>query len=326
MPADARASYRLSPNNPGLLGLQLSQRERAASWLVDPHNRHPWSVLRNEADYAEDERPDSPCVTVSTVTLPRAPVRAWIEGRADVPASRITEHRVRSVLLGNERLVWVYTPPGYTSDRASCPLVVCFDGHGYIHAAAAPTTLDNLQHAGKLPPVVAAFVDTPLPTRGHELPCNDRFAEFVTEELLPWLQERYAVSRNPSERVLAGVSFGGLAATFIAINHPDVFGCVLSQGGSFYWPAEEDGYERIARQLAGGPRLPIRFHLDVGRFDTAPRPGSCPTILTANRHLRDVLTAKGYDLHYQEFSGGHEFLGWRGTFADGLMALLGQLG
>jgi len=67
------------------------------------------------------------------------------------------------------------------------------------------------------------------------------------------------------------------------------------------------------------------LHLDVGRFDTAPRPGSCPTILTANRHLRDVLTAKGYDLHYEEFSGGHEWLGWRGTFADGLVALLGDV-
>jgi enterochelin esterase-like enzyme len=43
-----------------------------------------------------------------------------------------------------------------------------------------------------------------------------------------------------------------------------------------------------------------------------------------NRSLRDVLRAKEYDVYYQEFEGDHEFINWRGTLADGLIALLGQ--
>ena len=40
--------------------------------------------------------------------------------------------------------------------------------------------------------------------------------------------------------------------------------------------------------------------------------------------MRDVLLAKGYEFNYQQFVGGHDYLSWRGTFADGLLALIGR--
>ena len=39
--------------------------------------------------------------------------------------------------------------------------------------------------------------------------------------------------------------------------------------------------------------------------------------------MRDVLLAKGYDVSYQQYASGHDYLNWRGTLGDGLIALIG---
>ncbi|MNT11942.1 enterobactin/ferric enterobactin esterase [compost metagenome] len=47
-------------------------------------------------------------------------------------------------------------------------------------------------------------------------------------------------------------------------------------------------------------------------------------ILETNRHLRDVLVAKGYDVVLREYAGGHDYFVWRGAISDGLVALFGK--
>src|SRR5262245_31345896 len=48
-----------------------------------------------------------------------------------------------------------------------------------------------------------------------------------------------------------------------------------------------------------------------------------PTLLAANRNLRDTLQSKGYAVHYTEFNGNHGMLNWHGTLASHLIALAG---
>jgi enterochelin esterase family protein len=58
-------------------------------------------------------------------------------------------------------------------------------------------------------------------------------------------------------------------------------------------------------------------------LEVVQTPLAGPSILRSNRHLRDVLTAKGYEVHYSEVAGGHEPLAWRGGIAPGLIQLFG---
>ncbi len=64
--------------------------------------------------------------------------------------------------------------------------------------------------------------------------------------------------------------------------------------------------------------MPLRFYLDVGLFENGFQD---PSMLVANRHMRDVLRAKGYPVRYAEYVGGHDYPCWEVTLADGLLAL-----
>lgn len=261
---------------------------------------------------------------LSLVELPGAASLKWVTRREGVPAGKLTTVRFKSKILGNERNVTVYTPPGYSRDGAPCNLLIVFDREQYTSEQTVPTPviLDNLAAEGKIPPTVAAFVGNV--NRSKELPCNDAFADFLAKELAPQLRADYRVTDNPEQTVAAGASYGGLAAAFAGLRHPEVFGRVLSQSGSFWWSKpDEEEFEWLTRQFADGPKLPVRFYLEVGLWETGIGRLHAPTQVAANRHLRDVLRAKGYDVTYSEFSGGHDYFYWRGTFTDGLLALVG---
>jgi putative esterase len=151
-------------------------------------------------------------------------------------------------------------------------------------------------------------------TRTRELTPNPEFAAFLARELLPWVHARYHVTSDPRMTLVAGSSFGGLAATYAALLHPELFGNVLCQSGDFSWAPDhihamgkladamtETGW--FAKEFIKSPRLPIRFHMDAGVFDQV---GTGGNVLETSRHMRDVLLAKGYEVHYQQFFGGHD--------------------
>lgn len=310
MRSDARFAYSFSVNDSLVPLAQATPAEEEARWnalVADPQNRR--SALDPQASLAE---------------LPDAPEQPWIVPHPENPAGRLEESTFESKRLGNERIVRVYTPPGYDPKGPAYPLVVILDGRTYSSDIPTPTILDNLLAAGRIRPLVAVFVANPsAESRLAEFTCNPKFAEFLDRELIPWVRGGWHVATDPARTAIAGSSLGGLAAACAAVSSPEIFGNVLSLSGSFYWQmAGESEPEGLARRLATGSKLPLRFYLEAGKMEDRQRPGS-PSLLTANRHLRDVLEAKGYAVDYKEFNGGHSILNWRGSVADGLQALFG---
>ena len=311
LPRDARFTYRLAENDP-LAMPSGSSGPRA----IGPDRLNPRTV--------DDARPVPASERRSLAEMPAAPEQPWLAVREGTAAFSLGRHRVTSAILGNDREILVYTPPGYDPNGAPYPTVYLFDGDdpgGPIFQAA---TIENLLGAGRIPPIVVVRIANARGARSRELSCHRPFTAFLADELVPWVQRHYHVSASPADTVLAGQSLGGLAAVCAGLQQPDRFGLLLVQSGSFWWaPPEHREPNWVVSEVLARPMLPLRFYLEAGRFevDLTGRGGN---ILEPTRHLRDVLRAKGYTVEYREFAGDHEWINWRGTLADGLIALLGS--
>jgi len=313
---DTRFVYWIAPNHPLHHIKDVHDWDNyQAHWQLDPLNPRVFVQGLNR----------------SYVEMPNAPVQSWFQPRAGVPAGQVKQISWHSRLLDNDRNVWIYTPPDYQSHTQPLPLLFLFDGDVYTSHIPAPTICDNLIATGHLPPLIIVMLDSPR--REQELYCDEGFVTFLVEELYPWVRQTYRVTADPSQTIVGGVSAGGLAAAFAGLCHPEIFGNVLSQSGGFEWSREAAtapawSYEIppsdcwLIEQFAIRERLPLRFYLEAGLLEDQRDP-SITTILRANRHLRDVLRAKGYWVHYAEYCGGHQYINWRGTLPDGLMALVG---
>ena len=310
----ARFVYQLSPNDP--LTFEPS-KARIATVQADPLNPRRWFDNPGSTKFEYQ----------SVVELPEARPQPYSAKRKDVAAGTIEKTRIKSELLGNERELAIYTPPGYRRDGTPNGLLVVFDEGSYLTLVPTPVILDNLIAEKKIAPMVAVLIANPdQETRTRELPPNPKFADFLNNELVAWMRRNYNITKDPSQTVVAGSSFGGIASVYAGLRHPETFGNILCQSGSFWWssakPAPYDEPNYLAREFLKIPKLPLKFYMDAGSFEV-DLDGNGGAILEPSRHMRDVLLARGYEVHYQENVGGHDYLSWRGSLADGLIALVG---
>jgi len=240
---------------------------------------------------------------------------------------RVAEFRIKSTVLGNNRRIWVYTPPGYRATGAeSYGLVIAFDGEDYQKDIPLPRILDSLAATRKTPPMVAVLIDNASGAeRLRDLANQRTFAEFLSRDLVPWVRKRYNVTRDPHRTIVTGSSAGGLAAAYVAFVHPELFGNVHSQSGAFWRGAAGSNgppYEWLTKQYMAQPKKGIRFFMDVGALETQHVVGTGPVFIEATRRFYDVLRTKGYEVSYTEVPGGvHAPQSWVKRTPFGIAAL-----
>jgi enterochelin esterase-like enzyme len=306
MPKDSRGSYSFQFD--GTLSAPKAQRFTAT--MSDPLNPR----LSPSGSFFE---------------LPSAPAQPYTAEQPDTPKGNLTRLKIKSAILNEERDYGVYTPAGFDPKGRPYGLLVLFDGedsgNGVDNAIPSPVILDNLIAKQKIPPLVLLLVNfVSQPWRSRDLTCSRPFNDFLAKELLGEVRRNYNISTDPARIIVGGKSFGGLAAACAGLMHPEAFGNILSMSGSYWYVPEWQkgtlylsGTGWVIQEYAKRPKLRLRFYMEVGRFESAANQ------LATNRHLRDVLQLKGYPVTYSEFDGGHDSLCWRGSLANGLIALSG---
>jgi enterochelin esterase-like enzyme len=308
LPPDLRTSYQLCPvRDRPLRGQPIDQDRRAAIVAAGIPDPSCPDGLPPGCTYGN---PDAPA---SVLSMPGALPQPWAARR---PGAALVS-LVRTPLADGS-LVHVHRSPGAGSQPT--PLLVVFDGQRLL-ATDVAVTFDNLAADGAAAPLTAVIVESIRgsaprgPTRISSLTVAAGLESFVFGELLPAIEDRYPITADPARRVLAGHSLGAVAALHLAARRPSLFGSVVAGSPALWWPGENGQISGAAVAAAYADRAPSgRLFLDAGTEEG--------DLLTDTRAFHDTLVKTGHDVTYREFRGGHDHACWRGSLADGIVAVL----
>lgn len=305
-----RFDYTISVND-SLIDGDKGWEEREKNLIHDKLNKN-FLVLDEEED-EEEER-------VSYVVMPKAEEHFWVKERINITKGNIEEYRFHSENLQEDRRIRIYTPYGYKKTDEPYRFLLLTDGDEYITLLSAKAILDNLIADEKIPPIVVLFIDS-TDTRYEELSCSDDFAGLIANDLIPWFRNNYNISSEGKYGIIGGLSLGALTASYLGLKHSEIFGNVLSQSGSYWYKPEEVKEAQSACWMSTEfnkiEKLPLKFYLNVGVLEPKDN------MIGVNIKLRDVLESKGYEVKYEEFNSGHDYLCWGETLANGLISLIG---
>ncbi len=269
-------------------------------WILDPQN---------------PQRALDPYGANSVVRTHGTERADWTYTDPETRPGQLVEHWVASQAFGGSRRIQVYLPARYRPTRRY-PLLVVHDGHDYLRFSSLKTVLDNLIERLEVAPMIVAL--TNAEERLSEYPDHQPHAQFLTEELVPWLEEAYPIRREPLARGLMGASFGAVAALSCAWRYPGFYGQLLLQSGSF-------AFTDIGQHQRGPLFDPVVEFVNAFRKNPG-RPSekvfvSCGTyesLIYENRSMVPILQDTGMDVRYVEARDGHNWENWRDRLREGL--------
>ncbi|WP_452226451.1 alpha/beta hydrolase-fold protein [Lacinutrix cladophorae] len=153
---------------------------------------------------------------------------------------------IHSKILNETRSIYVQIPESYISDTTrKYPVAYIIDGDVFL-----PTVRNVLEYysGGFMPEMVLIGISN-AENRTRDLtiskisfrrgmPYNeengeaDNFLKFISEELIPFIENKYPVSNY---RTLIGHSYGGLFTVYSLINKPELFANYLAIDPSLDW-------------------------------------------------------------------------------------------
>jgi sugar lactone lactonase YvrE/enterochelin esterase-like enzyme len=220
---------------------------------------------------------------------------------------------------GTENGFQVYVPAQYDPARPAC-LIVKLDGLGAFEG----TVLDNLIARKEVPVMIGIGITpgtiwkdpagTPARAasrfnRSYEFDSvNDRFPDYVLNELLPAVQKlkthdgrAIRLSTDGNDHAATGGSTGGIGSFTLAWRRPDQFTRVYSVIGTYVSMRGGNEYPALIRKT--DPK-PIRIFLEDGSTDAwNPLFGSW---FDANLNMESALTFAGYDVAHAWGTHGHD--------------------
>ena len=217
-------------------------------------------------------------------------------------------HEIGSRYLETARQITVFRPSGRRGPPSGYPVLYLNDGQNLFDPARAfggvawnvGATVDALVRQRAIPPLLVVGIDHGGVLRSREyVPVEDRrnphsreprghlYADFVTRELMPYVERHYPVARGAANTGFGGSSYGAVAALYTALRNPGKFGRLLIESPSLYV-----GNRYLLRQARAAERWPSRIYLGTGTAETSRGDLNEETVNNVRR-LEAILRAGG---------------------------------
>ncbi len=235
-----------------------------------------------------------------------APQPAVFEVRK-VPHGSVHVNFYDSANLGTERMVYVYTPPGYETSQQKYPVLYLLHGNGQIEASwtwtgRANVIMDNLLADGKIKPMIVVMPYGHVPREIKPAPAGPIGADaaVIEKELLtgvqPLVESRYRVLADRNHRAIGGLSMGAGQSMAIGLHNLDRFAYIAAFSGG----GNREEWEKMDAAVLN-QKLKVLW-IGCGTED----PG-----YNGVKGMADMLTAKKVKVIWNQSGGGHSWPNWQ---------------
>ena len=224
---------------------------------------------------------------------------------------------------GEAQEVRIYRPAGFPA-HAPYPVIYLLSGWAMGLGMWDRTDLEQAADAahvmlvavqgedGEVPSYYSIYSGLPWP-QGSAWEVS--FYDWFFQGVLPWVERRYPVRRDPGGRALVGFSMGGKGAFSLAAHRPDRFAAAVSIAGVLDLTRHDSTALRAvygppgADPLRVGADNPMELAVNLkGLTLLIFHGGADPEVHPAHsRRMHEALEALAYPHHWEEIPGlGHE--------------------
>jgi predicted alpha/beta superfamily hydrolase len=264
---------------------------------------------------------------------------------ASTAAGQLRLHEFQSGIFRNTRLLRVWVPPGYDqpeNNSRQYPVFYLNDGQNLFDPATAYIGVDwqvdeaaaRLIAEDKIPPLIIVGIDNAQKGRAKEYlpyrsmnppvfrPQGRRYPDFLLNEVMPFLGERYRIARGAENTGLGGSSLGAIISLYTEIARPEVFGRLLIESPSLFISNRQ-----LLRASRAFRQWPARIFMAMGTREAGNQERDRQVVEDV-RELERILRHAGLDesrLRVNIDAGAtHSEGAWAKRFPEALSFLFGS--
>ncbi|MBZ9631686.1 esterase [Salegentibacter sp. LM13S] len=233
------------------------------------------------------------------------------EERTGIATGKIDTISYASKTVSNTRKALIYTPPGFSKEKAY-PVLYLLHGIGgdekeWLKGANPQVILDNLYAENRLEPMLVVMPNGRAMKNDRaegnifapdKIEAFSRFEDDLLNDLIPFIEKNYPVLTDRENRAIAGLSMGGGQSLNFGLGNLDKFAWV---GAFSAAPNTKEPKALLPNPKEAKEKLELLF-ISCGDKDD---------LLHVSQRTHNYLFQEGVPHIYYLEPGGHDFKVWK---------------